>query len=198
MRILSIIKVICDKRLRNNKKTLLRYYDKREWVSIIECIYVDDTVIKSHLIFQGVNIMYVWIEALVSSDSVSAIESEWINNDIELHWLQKMFESQSRTRQQGEYRLLLLDGHASHVTYEIIQFCISNKIILLYLLSHSTHLLQSLNVNIFLPITTYYKSALEVHLHDEVTELKVDKLTFIYLFKIAREKTMSASNILNF
>ena len=120
MRILNIMKVICDKRLRSNKKTLLRYYDKREWVSIIECICVDDIVIKSHLIFQGVNIMYTWIEALVSSDSISTTESEWINNEIELHWFQKMFGSQSRTRQQGEYRLLLLDDHASYVIYETI------------------------------------------------------------------------------
>jgi len=65
------------------------------------------------------------------------------------------------------------------------------------LLSHFTHFLQPLDVDIFDPITIYYKSELETMLHDKFGFI-INKLKFIQIFYKARAKTMSKSNILSF
>ena len=65
----------------------------------------------------------------------------WTNNRLAFEWFKRVFDSYSKKRQQGEYRLLILDGHASHITSEVIQFCINEKIILACLPAHTTHVL---------------------------------------------------------
>jgi hypothetical protein len=49
----------------------------------------------------------------------------------------------------GVYRLLLLDGHGSYATFRFKALANNYKIILLYLLAHTTHRLQPLDVGIF-------------------------------------------------
>jgi hypothetical protein len=59
------------------------------------------------------------------------------------------------------FRLLLLDGHASHFNWEFFDFCLSNRIIPLCLPAHSTHLLQPLDVGLFSPLQRYYSNSLD-------------------------------------
>jgi len=54
--------------------------------------------------------------------------------------------------------MLLIDDHASHITTQKIDYCINQKIILLCFLTHTTHLLQSFNVEVFDSLTTVYKT----------------------------------------
>ena len=54
--------------------------------------------------------------------------------------------------------MLLIDGHASHITTAAMEYCVNHKVILLCLLAHTTHLLQPLDVGIFAPLATAYKN----------------------------------------
>ena len=45
--------------------------------------------------------------------------------------------------------LLVLDGHGSHITIEVIEFAQSNNIHLLCLPSHTSHILQPLDIGVF-------------------------------------------------
>jgi hypothetical protein len=45
-------------------------------------------------------------------------------------WLKEVFHPQTKEKARREYRLLLLDGHESHLTIDFITFCDENKIIL--------------------------------------------------------------------
>lgn len=48
-----------------------------------------------------------------------------------------------------EYRLLLVDGHFSHVNLDFFAYADKNQIIVLVLLFHAIHQLQSLNIRLF-------------------------------------------------
>ena len=72
-----------------------------------------------------------------------------------LGWLEH-FDQTSRKHQEGAYRMLLLDGHASHTSPEFIQACEDRCIIPFCLPPHSTHLLQPLDVCVFQPYKHYY------------------------------------------
>ncbi len=54
--------------------------------------------------------------------------------------------------------MLLVDNHASYITTAVIQYYVDYKIILLCLPLYIIHLLQLLDINIFSPLATTYKS----------------------------------------
>ena len=54
-----------------------------------------------------------------------------------------------REKANGQMRLLICDGHDSHISGKFIRHCIQHDIVLILLPSYCFHLLQSLNVNIF-------------------------------------------------
>jgi hypothetical protein len=59
-----------------------------------------------------------------------------------------------------EWRMLILDGHGSHLMIEFMDYCWDNKIIPFLLPPYSTHLLQPCNVGIFQPMKTHYQNIL--------------------------------------
>jgi hypothetical protein len=64
-------------------------------------------------------------------------------------------------RTDGKRRLLLLDGYGSHLTARFIAFCLDENIDLVYLLLHTSHLLQPLNVGVFSPLKRALSAEIE-------------------------------------
>lgn len=133
MRIAGKCRVICSR----EQRVIMTQDGNRKWVSLIECVSSDRVVLRAWFIFKGKVHQKAWFNALknVNDDVVGAKKSriavsdnEWINNDIGLGWLQKCFEPKTAKRQQGKFRLLIIDGHASHLTSEAIMFCENNHI----------------------------------------------------------------------
>ena len=58
-------------------------------------------------------------------------------------------------------RLLIYDEHDNHITISWIAHCMKNNIILMILPSHSSHLTQSLDVDVFKSLKTLMASAIE-------------------------------------
>ncbi|SAM74784.1 uncharacterized protein UBRO_20499 [Ustilago bromivora] len=79
-------------------------------------------------------------------------QNGWTNNELALHWLKDCFDKHTKQRAQGKYQLLILDGHGSHNTAELIQQAWDSHIVCLCLPPHATHLLQPLDVVIFGPL----------------------------------------------
>jgi hypothetical protein len=67
------------------------------------------------------------------------------------------FERQTRERADGRYRLLLLDGHVSHLSYRFCDFASKHKIIVLCLPPHTTHVLQPCDVGAFGPLESAWR-----------------------------------------
>lgn len=53
--------------------------------------------------------------------------------------------------------LYIVDGHRSHISFEVASFCIANGIILYSLLPNATHILQPADVSVFRPIKVSWK-----------------------------------------
>lgn len=64
-------------------------------------------------------------------------------------------------RAGGNKRLLIIDGHTSHVAWEFFDFCLEHDIIPLCLPAYSTHLLQPLDVGLFGPLQGNYSRLLD-------------------------------------
>ena len=73
-----------------------------------------------------------------------------------LTWLITVFQRYTNKKAGNKRRLLIVDGHSSHVNMKFIDLCDSLNIILLILPPHSTHRLQPLNIGLFKPLATFY------------------------------------------
>ena len=58
----------------------------------------------------------------------------------------------TREKANGQYRLLINDGHDSHITGDWLAHCQENKIIPAILSPHSSHLTQPLDIGVFGPL----------------------------------------------
>ena len=118
----------------------------------------------------------------------------WTDNAIGLEWFTKVFVPKTTPLVKGRWRLMLFDRHSSYISSEVIRTCIANKIILLCLPPHSTHLLQPLDIGLFGPLTSFYKSIIRAKTKFGYT-FSVDKLVFLDAYIEAREKAFSTKNI---
>ena len=96
--------------------------------------------------------------------------------------------------------LLILDGHTSHLTIDLIDLARQNNVILFCLPPHTTHLLQPLDVAIFKSLKAYFSALVRsVKLITLGTEkvLNINRRNFTAIFREAFEKSMDITAITN-
>ena len=108
--------------------------------------------------------------------------SGWTNDDAALSWLEQVFNRFTKRKARRRYRLLIVDGHGSHLTMRFISFCDRNKIVIAVYPPHSTHTLQPLDVVCFSPLAQNYSKALTDHLHNSQGLVLIKKGDFFCLF----------------
>lgn len=179
---------------KKKRKAYMTQCGNREWVSLIECVSLDGRALNPLVIFKGKLLQKAWKEALHTAIEITMSENGWTDNSIGLAWLQNCFDEQTKICQKGQYRILIVDGHASHITTAAIQYCVDKKIILLCLPPHTTHLLQPLDVGVFAPLATAYKNG--VH---RITSLgatyNIDKCDFLEIYQQARKEAITPTNV---
>ncbi|KAJ5568122.1 hypothetical protein N7450_010608 [Penicillium hetheringtonii] len=129
----------------------------REWVTAIETICADGYSLPPCIIFKGQIYIAGWFESNLPRDwRIEISNNGWTTNEIGLRWLQKIFIPYTNSRARGRFRLLILDGHGSHLTPQFDRICAENNIIPLVMPSHSSHLLQPLDVGCFAVLKRVY------------------------------------------
>jgi hypothetical protein len=108
--------------------------------------------------------------------------SGWSNNDLGLAWLEQLFDRETRKKARRRWRLLILDGHGSHVAMDFISLCGVNKIFLMVFPPHAIHNLQSLSVAMFAPLSSAYSKELIYYLQCSQGVLSIKKGDFFTLF----------------
>jgi len=84
----------------------------------------------------------------------TATPKGWIDNKTALKWLRKVFIPLTRPARPSQKRLLIIDGHGSHVTVDYMWEAYSNNIHIIYLPAHTSHVLQPLDLSCFSVLKT--------------------------------------------
>jgi hypothetical protein len=115
----------------------------REWATAICSIAGDGFVVPPFLVVKGRFHLASWYsEHQIPDDwAVKTTPNGWTDNETGLDWLQH-FDKHTKGRRMGGYRMLVLDGHESHVSAEFEEYCKENNIITICLPPHSSHLTQ--------------------------------------------------------
>ncbi|KAF2834456.1 DDE-domain-containing protein [Patellaria atrata CBS 101060] len=126
----------------------------REWITLVATIYADGTALPPALIYEAVSgdllgpilqhLQDTWFQdykPLVDEYSFASSPTGWTNNQLGMEWLTNVFEPQTKAKARNgrDWRLLLVDGHGSHLTLPFINYCINHRIILANFPAHSTH-----------------------------------------------------------
>jgi hypothetical protein len=95
----------------------------------------------------------------------------------------------------SQYRLLIFDSHGSHVTSEFDYYCREHAIVVLCMPSHSSHILQLLDVGCFSVLKRLYRQQVEQLMGVGISY--IDKLEFLQVYQQVRSKALHSTNIQN-
>jgi hypothetical protein len=174
----------------------------REWITSIACICADGTSLLPGLIYQatGGNIQDSWLQDFdpkLHACFFASSRSGWTNDELGYAWLTNIFDHKIKEKARRHWRLLILDGHGSHLTMKFINYCDANHILLITYPPHSTHSLQLLDVGIFSPLLVAYSKNLEEFLYKSMGLSHITKRDFFRLFWPAWEQALTSTNILS-
>jgi transposase-like protein len=170
----------------SHKTATIKKPNETEWVSIIECISALGVKLPPLIIFKGKSIQLQWFNPSELPDWYFTTSTNgWTSNEIGMKWLESVFIPKTAC-QAGDYRLLVLDGHGSHVSTDFMYTCKMNKILLLYLPPHTSHCTQPLDLTCFSPVKSQYRKEIQ-ELAALDNSAKVKKERFIAAYKKARD-----------
>lgn len=132
-----------------------------DWASVIECVSVDGRFLPSWITFKGKNPQRNLHNALTDIAHLTSTESGWTNSKQFLEWIKQCFDPCTKLALRGQYRLLCLDGQASYVSVDIVEYCLTHKIILLRVPVSSTCALEPLEVGIYPAMSEAYHEELQ-------------------------------------
>jgi DDE superfamily endonuclease/Tc5 transposase DNA-binding domain/helix-turn-helix, Psq domain len=160
-----------------------------EHSTLIECISVAGKVINPLIILKGKVVQQRWFNNIPKQGQnylIGVSDTAYSNEIIAYQWIQH-FARLTKPRSALTYRLLLLDGHDSHITWEFAQYCYSQRIKLMRLPPHSTHITQPLDVGIFQVWKHYHSEQI-----DELVRQGIGEFTrqdFLGSIKVIRQLT---------
>ena len=173
----------------------------REFISLLACICADGTWIPPSLIYKGKSqdLQSSWVENLRNDGVVRAhfgvSPNGWSSNAFGLYWLEHVFDRYTRRKANNRRRLLIVDGHSSHVNMEFIKKADKLRIILLILPPHATHRLQPLDIGLFQPLATYYSNEVQKVTYESLGRVSMTKRHFYPLFCKAWLQSFTENNI---
>jgi DDE superfamily endonuclease len=168
---------------------------------LIALICANRLALLSSLIYQGesYDLRNIWLDEFDHSTQRAFFASSkngWSDDTLGLDWLQRVFDRTTKEETSTRYRrLLIVDGHNSHVNLPFIKYADANRILLAVFPPHSTHRLQPLDIEIFSPLATYYPQAIDRLLAESQGLVRLTKRDFWPLFYEAWNKATHANNV---
>jgi hypothetical protein len=200
MGIISRSKRIFSKQLWERKEVNQALQDgSREWITLLACVCADGTALDPALIYQGQGpLQSGWVQDVEEGKHqvfLATSPSGWSNDDLGLAWIEQVFDRLTKEKARRRYRLLIVDGHGSHITMAFINYCDANKILLVVFPPHATHSLQPLDVVMFAPLSAAYSVELTTYLHHSQGLTTVKKGDFFWLFWAAWTSSFKVETI---
>ncbi|KAI7722002.1 hypothetical protein KC353_g885 [Hortaea werneckii] len=169
---------------------------RQEWITAIECVGAAGTAIPPLLIFKAKHTNDAWIPAQAPREwHFSTSSSGWTSDSHGYEWLTRVFEPVTRPQDPTTRRLLIMDGHSSHVTASVIAFCMENAIDLLILPPHTSHILQPLDVGVFAPLKRALASETDAALRLDAG--RIARVQWVEMYIRARQRALNKHNVLS-
>lgn len=166
----------------------------REWSTVIQRINAQGWCNLPFIVIKAAYHLANWYSecGLPPDWIIKPTDNEWTNNETGLEWIQHS-DKYTAHRKSGIYRILVIDGHSSHLSAVFDRFCKEKKTIAISMPSHSSHNLQPLDVACFGPLKRAYSQQIKRLVKSHINH--VAKVDFLIAFKAAFFTTMRETNM---
>jgi hypothetical protein len=196
----STKRIISINALKSKRTTRASQDGSREFITLIASICADGSSLAPALIYQGAShdLQDTWLDDF---DSVrdyaffASSENGWSCDQLGQAWLENVFDRTTKEKAKRDRRLLIVDGHSSHVNMRFIDYADINRIVLAVLPPHSTHRLQPLDVSLFSPLATFYSQQINRLLTESQGLVRLTKRNFWPLFYEAWKQAFTTQNV---
>lgn len=169
----------------------------REFVSTLETINITEEVLPPFIVWQGKTHrrgMYRWGGVHERDATFTATPSGYMDDEAGFEYILEHFDSHTRPKAVRSWRLLIVDGHSSHIYWRVIQYALSRNIQMICLPPHSTHIMQPLDVGCFGVLAKAYKKHLRAWMLKNPTT-RFNKEHFWEVLSQARDNTYTVETI---
>ncbi|XP_035826221.1 uncharacterized protein LOC118477852 [Aplysia californica] len=166
--------------------------DSKKQVTVLGCISASGKVLKPTIIFPGARWnWHPWEEFDVD---YALTPNGWINSSTFMKWLQYTFFPAVDHLQRPV--VLFIDGHSSHISRDVYNFCQTHHITIYVLPSHSSHIIQPLDLVFYGSLKQEWKLA--VRDYKAISRFaQVTKQTFTTVFADAWKRAYSPEKVVN-
>ena len=137
---------------RGQKVIVTKRSNSRENVTVVATINAAGEVMPPLIIFRGQRLQEEWIrrDAGVPGATYTVTDSSMMQGPVFLAFFRRFRKHLvDNGKIDGKPHVIVLDGHASHLTLEVIKFAMDNNLVIFQLPSHSSHVKQPLDVCVF-------------------------------------------------
>ncbi|CAG8622265.1 3393_t:CDS:1, partial [Paraglomus occultum] len=182
-------KVVARKGARQVHK--IAHGNSHEHISVVPTISAAGSYIPPLIIYKGVRTIPGLLESAPPGTVMGFTNTGYMREELFRMYLRHFINSIPPSRPV----LLMLDGHKSHISYTIVDYCRNNGILLYALPPHTTHVLQPSEI-LFAKLKKEYGKACEKYSNDN-NGMIVTKRTFAKVFGPAFIKTYTPLAICN-
>lgn len=133
------------------------------------------------LIFQGKRLPNQIKQILPNEWHCDISESGWMNSDIFYKYVSQTFYPWLQKNGISSPVVFFVDGHVSHRSLKLSEFCLQNRIILVSFLPNTTHICQPMDVAVYGPTKRKWSSNLKEFRNANVELSRLPKETFCNL-----------------
>ena len=189
-------KVLCPKKWKNIYE--INVGNEKETITVLLFITAAGKTVIPMIVYPYVRIPEAISNSVPEEWSIGRSESGWMRSETFYEYMANDFNKWLNENNIKRPILCLVDGHKSHLTMHLSEFCSNNQIILYSLLPNSTHIIQPADVSVFKPLkTNWRKTVLEWKSIPENFDKTLSKETFAPLVKLTLERTSLESSIIN-
>lgn len=117
-------------------------------------------------------------------------ESGWMNSEIFFDFISKVFLPWVLNNSIQTPIILFVDGHVSHKSLKLSEFCLKEKIILVSFLPNCTHLCQAMDVVMYRPMKLKWASVIYDYKVNNPNKEKITRQDFCKLLKTCLDACM--------
>ena len=170
--------------------------DSREHLLVISCINAAGGKIPNFYILKGKYFLQDYVRKCEPNAVMAMQPCAWMTKWLFESWISHFIGTLKATTgiDESKRHLLILGGHDSHVTLEVVQLAMNSGLDIVSLPSHISHALQPLDVSCFKPFKTAFKK-----IRDNWTLLnkgkKVQKTDLCEWTSLALDKALTPKTI---
>jgi hypothetical protein len=167
--------------------------ENKELITSVETLNYGGRKVPPMIIFAGAYHLrrYFKHNDLDGDITFARSESGYSNDKLGVRYLEHFNYWASKST--GKYRMLIFDGHGSHLTQEFLDYCWLHHIRPFQLPPHTTHLLQPLDVGVFQSLKHNFKKEVRREVFQGARE--ISRVDFFAFFQRFHDKTFKNPRI---